>query len=621
MTTESSVISRRSTVLGRSGHSRFGRTCPGLSRLGRKRSGLSHLGRKRSGLSRLRQASTGKSDLRNRGGWSAAIAALAFLLTACSMPAPSTPSGEPVSLAIVNARVWTGDARRPWAEAVAVRGERIAAVGSGAEIRKLANSATRIIDAAGGMVVPGFIDSHLHFVDGGFGLASVQLRDARTPEEFIARIKAFAATVQPGTWITEGNWDHEQWGGELPHRSWIDSVTPEHPVFINRLDGHMRLANSAALRAAGVGRTTADVSGGEIVRDANGEPTGVLKDNAMALVARVQPAPTPELEDRALDAAMKHVAEQGVTSVHHMGTWNELAVFQRAHEAGRLRTRIYAAVPLASWTRLRDTIAARGRGDDWLHIGALKAFVDGSLGSHTAAFHEPFTDAPGDTGLLVTEPEELRTWIRDADAAGLHPVVHAIGDRAISLLLDMFAQAAEANGQRDRRFRIEHAQHIAPRDIPRFARLGVIASMQPYHAIDDGRWAERVIGPERIRTTYAFRSLLDAGATVAFGSDWFVAPPTPLEGIYAAVTRQTLDDRNPGGWVPEQKITVEEALRAYTSAGAFAEFAEARKGTLERGKLADLVLLDRDLTRIAPETIRDAKVVLTMVGGRVVFER
>ena len=537
------------------------------------------------------------------------------------MSAPPSSAPGPLSLAIVNARVWTGDAGRPWADALAVRGEHIAAVGSGAEIRKLADSTTRVIDAAGGMVVPGFIDAHVHFVDGGFRLASVQLRDASSREEFVRRIRDFAATVPPGTWITGGDWDHERWGGELPHRRWIDSITPGHPVFINRLDGHMRLANSAALRAAGITRDVQDVAGGEIVRDPDGEPTGVLKDNAMSLVGRAEPDPTPEMEDRALDAAMRYVAEQGVTSVHNMGTWNDLAIFTRAHEVGRLRTRIYAAVPLPTWARLRDTIAARGRGDGWLRIGALKAFVDGSLGSHTAAFHEPFADAPGDTGLLVEKPEDLRAWIRDADAAGLQPVVHAIGDRAIGLLLDIFADVGRANGPRDRRFRVEHAQHIAPADIARFAELDVIASMQPYHAIDDGRWAERVIGPERIRTTYAFRSLLDARAWVAFGSDWFVAPPTPLEGIYAAVTRRTLDDRNPGGWVPEQKITIEEALRAYTSGSAHAEFAEADKGTLERGKLADLVLLDRDLTRIAPETIRDAKVVMTVVGGRIVFER
>ena len=547
---------------------------------------------------------------------------LVLTLVGCATSPRTAPgSGEPATLAILNARVWTGNPRQPWAEAVAIRGERLAAVGSTAEVRGLVGTGTRVIDAKGQFLVPGFNDAHVHFIDGGHRLASVQLRDAKTPAEFTARLKAFAASVPKGTWITGGDWDHELWGGELPRREWIDAVTPDHPVWVNRLDGHMSLANSAALRAAGVTAATQEVPGGTIVRGPQGEPTGILKDNAQALVDRVRPPPPAELSDRALESAMRYVAEQGVTSVQNMGTWEELAIFERAHAAGRLRTRIYAAVPLETWERLRDTVAGRGRGDTWLRIGGLKGYVDGSLGSHTAAFHQPFTDAPADKGLLVNTPEDLYRWVSGADKAGLHVMVHAIGDRAIGLQLDTFARVAAENGPRDRRFRIEHAQHIAPEDVKRFAELGVIASMQPYHAIDDGRWAERVIGPERAKTTYAFKSLLDAEARVAFGSDWYVAPPTPLEGIYAAVTRRTLDDRNPGGWVPEQRIGVEDALRAYTLGGAHASFEEQEKGTLEPGKLADLVLIDRDLTRVPPETIRDAKVVLTVVGGQAVFER
>ena len=492
-------------------------------------------------------------------------------------------------------------------------------------VRKLAPNVAAL-DAGGRLIVPGFIDTHVHFVDGGFRLASVQLRDAKTREEFVRRIGAFAATVPAGTWIEGGDWDHSLWGGELPARDWIDAVTPNHPVWINRLDGHMALANSAALKAAGVTRATKDVAGGEIVRSSAGEPTGLLKDNAMALVDRVVAPRSDEMRDRALSAAMKYVAEQGVTSVHNMGTWDELATFARARKSSALDTRIYGVVPLKDWERLRDVVSrkeyggADGRGDDWLRVGGLKGFVDGSLGSHTAAFHQPFADSPKDRGLLVNTPEDLYRWIKGGDAAGLHVMVHAIGDRANGLLLDIFERVIGENGARDRRFRIEHAQHLAAADIPRFGKLGVIASMQPYHAIDDGRWAERYIG-DRIKTTYAFRSLLDSGARLAFGSDWFVAPPTPLEGIYAAVTRRTLDDRNPAGWVPEQKISVEEALRAYTSGAAYASFDEGRKGVLAPGRLADFVMLDRNIFDIPAEEIRDVRVSMTVVGGRKVFER
>jgi predicted amidohydrolase YtcJ len=537
----------------------------------------------------------------------------------------ATSTSPPVTLAIVNARVWTGDSAQPWAEAVAVAGDRLVAVGRSDAVRALAGTA-RVIDAAGGMVTPGFIDSHVHFLGGGFGLAAVQLRDAATKAEFIRRIAAFAKTQPKGTWILRGDWDHTLWGGELPARAWIDSVTPDHPVLVNRLDGHMALANSAALRAAGVGDDVADVPGGAVVRDAQGRPTGVLKDNATALVEHAIPLPAEAQWQRAIDTAMAHVAARGVTAVHHVGAagtgnaWDELAALRRAHEAGRLRIRFRVAVPLGDWQRLRDTIRARGTGDDWLRIGMLKGFVDGSLGSHTAAMLAGFTDAPADSGFYVTPPDSLVAWVQGADAAGLQVAVHAIGDRAIRTQLDIFERVARENPARDRRFRIEHAQHIAPPEFPRFAQLGVIASMQPYHAADDGRWADRIIGPERARGTYAFRSLRDAGARLAFGSDWFVAPPTPLEGIKAAVTRQTLDGAHPDGWVPAEKITVEDALRAYTAGAAYAGFQERELGTLAVGRLADLVLLDRDLTAIASATIDQAVVRLTVVGGRVVYD-
>jgi predicted amidohydrolase YtcJ len=523
------------------------------------------------------------------------------------------------SVAFVNAKVWTGDAARPWADALTVAGERISAVGSSAEVRKRASRDGQLIDVRQMMIVPGFVDAHVHTLAGGLGLSSVQLRDAATRDEFAHRIADFAARCSPGEWILRGDWDHEQWGGELPTRQWIDRVTPNNPVWINRHDGHMSLANGAALRAAGVTSDTHDIPGGTIVRDPQGEPTGILKDNAASLVERHVPPPTDGALDRALEAAMRYLAARGVTSVHHMGTWADLAVFERAHAARGLRTRIYAAVPIDSWRRLADRVHAAGGGDFWLRIGALKGFVDGSLGSHTAAMLAPFADSPADAGLLVNSVEDLERWTASADAAGLHVIMHAIGDRAVRLQLDIFERAARANGPRDRRFRIEHAQHLDRADVSRFGALDVIASMQPYHAIDDGRWAERLIGVERAQLAFPFRALLDAGARLAFGSDWFVAPPTPLEGIAAAAARRTLDGAHPDGWIPEQRIGVEDALRAYTSNGAYASFEEDDKGMLARGMLADFVVIDRDLTRTPPGEVADAKIIATVAGGRTVY--
>src|SRR6266581_5745695 len=546
-------------------------------------------------------------------------ASIAALLAVCSGAACS-PKAD---LLITHGMVWTGlSTGNPQPGGVAIRGGTILAVGDSAALARYVGGATTVIDARGGLVAPGFADGHTHFIGGGFQLASIDLRDAGTPQEFVRRIKTYAARLRPGEWILGGDWDHTLWrGAPLPHHEWIDSVTPNNPVWISRLDGHMALANTAAMRAAKVPMSGGDVSGGTITRDASGAPSGIFKDNAQSLIDPAVPDPAAAMLDRALDAAMTYANERGVTSVDHMGTWADLAVFERAHRAGTLRTRIYASVPLSTWAQLRDTVAARGRGDSWLRIGGLKGFVDGSLGSHTAAMLQPFTDAPNDTGLLVNTPENLYSWTSNADQAHLHVIVHAIGDRAINLQLNVFERVERENGPRDRRFRIEHAQHIAPADISRFAQLQVIPSMQPYHAIDDGRWAEKVIGPERAKTTYAFRSLEDAGARLAFGSDWPVAPATPLEGVYAAVTRRTLDDKHPGGWIPEQKITVEDALRAYTSGGAYASFEENEKGSLASGRLADLVIIDRDLTKIPLETIRNAKVEYTIVGGRIVYDR
>jgi predicted amidohydrolase YtcJ len=534
---------------------------------------------------------------------------------------PSAASAPRVDLAIYG-RIWTGDSAKPWAEALAVSGDKIAAVGDSASVARMAGKGTRVIRNAA-MVVPGFMDGHTHFIYGGFQLTQVDLRDADTPEEFVRRIKNYAAKAKPGEWILGGNWDHERWPGTpLPDRSWIDSVTPNNPVFVDRLDGHMTLANSLVLKLAHIDRATKEVTGGTIVRRPDGEPTGVVKDAAQNLVYAVQPTPSRERSDAAIDRAMHWAASKGVTGVGDVSVpWFEVAALRRAHAAGRMITRVAVYVALQDWRLMADTVKANGVGDDWLRVAGVKGYVDGSLGSTTALLYEPYNDAPKTTGLLVTPEDSLRAWIASADSAGLQVAVHAIGDKANGLILDIYDSVAQAHGRKDRRFRIEHAQHLRRQDIGRIAQTGVIASMQPYHAIDDGRWAEKRIGPERIKTTYAFRSLLDQGARLAFGSDWTVAPLDPILGIYAAVTRRTLDGKHPEGWVPEQKITVEEALRAYTAGNAYAVFAEQKRGKLTPGYLADIVILDRDLTTAQPETLKDAQVTMTLVGGKSVYTK
>jgi predicted amidohydrolase YtcJ len=507
---------------------------------------------------------------------------------------------------------------------VAVVADRIVAVGDSASIAKQVGSGTRVISNGKAMVAPGFMDGHLHFTDGGFQLASVDLRPADSPEEFVGRLKDFALERKPGEWILGGDWDHERWpGAPLPRREWIDSVTPNNPVFVNRLDGHMGLANSAALRAAKITRATKDIRGGVIVRDPRtGEPTGILKDEAMGPVLRAIPEPTGAQRDAALRRALAYAASKGVTAFAHVSVAPaDLGTYLRAKQAGTLTARAALYFPLETWHAVADTVAKLGRGDDWVWIGGVKGYVDGSLGSTTALFYSPYNDDPKTSGVLVTPEDSLRRWIGAADSAGLQVAVHAIGERANGLILDIYDSVAKAHGPRDRRFRIEHAQHLRRQDIARLAHSGDIASMQPYHAIDDGRWAEKRIGPERIKTTYAFRSLLDNGAHLAFGSDWTVAPIDPILGIYAAVTRRTLDGKNPNGWVPDQKITVEEALRAYTAGNAYGVFAERSRGKLAPGYLADLVVLDQDLTAIPPEAIEQAGVRATIVGGKVVFQR
>lgn len=533
--------------------------------------------------------------------------------------------GRQADLVVTGGMVWTGLSRGgPRPGAVAVTRGKVLAVGDSADVARFVGPRTLLVRASGGLVVPGFTDGHTHFVDGGFQLASVDLRDARTPAEFVRRIKEFARTRKPGEWILGGDWDHTLWPGQpLPRHEWIDSITPDNPVFVNRLDGHEALANAAALRAAGVTKDTPTPPGGEIPRDPqSGEPLGIFKDRALDVIGRTIPEPTPERRDSALARALAFAASLGVTATAHMSaSWADLASYRRLERAGRLTLRAALYLPLESWRAVADTVRLRGAGDEWVKIGGLKGFMDGSAGSRTAYFFEPYSDSAGYYGLLQHPEADMRGWIGSADAAGLQIAVHAIGDRANAIVLAIYDSVARAHGPRDRRFRVEHAQHLRPQDIPRFGQLGVIASMQPYHAIDDGRWVEQRIGPVRIKTTYAFRTLLDTGASLAFGSDWTVAPLDPLLGVYAAVTRRTLDGKNPNGWVPEQKITLEEALRAYTAGNAFATFDERTRGALAPGYDADIVVLDRNLFTVPPESLNTVRVKVTIVGGKIVYQR
>ncbi len=524
-------------------------------------------------------------------------------------------------LVLRGGRVWAGKGLPP-ATALAARDGRVVAIGGDAVVAPWIGKGTRVIELHGRLAVPGFNDAHVHFLSGGFGLLSVDLRPATDEADLARLIAGHARTLPKGTWILEGNWDHEAWPSQaLPTRGAIDAATPDHPVFVQRLDGHMALANSVALRRAGITRDTVDPPGGTIVRDAAGEPTGILKDNAADLVSRVIPEPSREMNLRAARAALAEAARVGVTTVQDNSATDALPTYQALRARGELTARLFVWRYASAMPALLQAGIRSGLGDEWIRFGALKILADGSMGSGTAAFFEPYSDDPKTSGLLLQPVEELERTIRDADAAGFQLAVHAIGDRANSLVLDAFEKAARANGPRDRRFRIEHAQVVRKQDLPRWKALGVIASIQPSHCIDDMRWAEKRIGHARARDSYNFRSFTAASIPVAFGTDWFVEPLDPRLGLYAAVTRELPGGGPPGGWFPEEKITLEDALDLYTRGSAYAEFAETEKGTLERGRLADVAVFARDLFAIPPRAILDTPVDLTIVGGRIVFER
>ena len=549
----------------------------------------------------------------------------ATLILICIVGSKLVAQSKPAAdLIITNAKVWTVDKTHPTAQAVAVLGDRIVAVGSNADIDVWRGHDTKVIDAGGKLLLPGFNDAHVHFVSGGLQLESVQLNDATSKQEFVRRIAAQAKKTPKGEWIQGGDWDETKWSPlSLPTKELIDAVTPDNPVFVSRYDGHSALANSTALRLAGITSQTPDPPGGVIIRDAQGNPTGDLKDAATDIVFKVIPPLSHEQRLRAVRRAMEYAASLGVTSVQNMDPdYADIAAYAELLQNGELTTRIYAA-PLIDQVDDQVKIGIRHAfGGPFLRIGAVKAFADGSLGSRTAYFFEPFSDEPGNRGLLGEEMQPLslmRDRMMKADAAGLQICTHAIGDQAISIILDLYADIVKAHGEMDRRLRIEHAQHMAAKDFDRFAQLNVIASVQPYHAIDDGRWAEGYIGHDRASRTYAFRTFLNHWVHLAFGTDWDVAPLNPIWTVYAAVTRSTLDGKNPNGWFPDQKLTVAEAIEAYTMGSAYAEFQENVKGSITPGKLADMVVLSEDIFSIDPAKIRDVKVLKTIVGGKVVW--
>ena len=536
--------------------------------------------------------------------------------------AQSSPAAD---LIITNAKIWTVDRSLPVAQAVAVLGDRIVAVGSNADVDAWRAPQTHVIDAGGKLLLPGFNDAHVHFVSGGRQLDSIQLNDATSSQEFARRIGERAKVTPKGEWIVGGNWDETKWSpSNMPTKELIDALTPDTPVFVSRYDGHMGLANSLALRLAGINTKTPDPPGGAIVRDAQGNPTGALKDAATDYIEKVIPELSHEQRVKAVKRALAYAASVGVTSVQHMDpSYADIAVYAELLQRGELTTRIYAA-PLITQVEDQVKIGIRHAfGGPYLRIGAVKAYSDGSLGSGTAYFYEPFLNQGNNRGLLSDEMHPvslMRDRYMTADAAGLQICTHAIGDEGISTILDLYTDVVKAHGEADRRFRIEHAQHMAAKDFDRFAQLHVIASVQPYHAIDDGRFAESHIGHDRASRTYAFRTFLDHGVRLAFGTDWEVAPLDPLLTVYAAVTRATLDGKNPHGWFPEQKVSVAETIEAYTMGSAYAEFQENEKGSITPGKLADMVLLGDDIFSIDPVRIRDTNVLKTFVGGKLVYD-
>lgn len=530
-------------------------------------------------------------------------------------------------LILFNGNVYTMNPSMPQAAAVAIKDSKILKAGGNQETMAFRGKKSECIDLNGKAVLPGFIDAHTHFLDGGIALSNVQLRGAVDKEDFISRIRRKALDLKLGEWILNGDWDHQGFAvPEMPKKEWIDPVTPENPVCINRIDKHTVLVNSLALKAAGINCHTDSPQGGKIEKDPmDGEPTGILKDAAIDLVTRIIPEPGIQVKKKAVLKAVGHAHSLGVTSVHDMAySTDNFDVYSELLREGDLNIRICLYIPIAAidefWERARTLPKENKR----LKLGGLKAFVDGALGASTALFFEPYLDNSKEKGIFMPDmyPEGIMEQrLFQADNDKLQVAVHAIGDRANHIILDLMEKVFNTNSQRDRRWRIEHAQHILPEDIARMGRLGVIASVQPYHAYDDGCWAHLKIGRERIRWSYPFQSLLNAGIKIACGSDWTVAPLNPLLGISSAVTRKTRDGKHQNGWIPEEKISLEEAVKGFTVNPAFVEGDEDFKGMIAPGKIADIVVLKQDIFSISVDEIENAEVFMTVFDGRVVYRK
>ena len=533
-------------------------------------------------------------------------------------------ASQRADLILTNGNIYTGDKKNPRVEALAIRGEQIIAVGNAADVRKAAGSLARAIDLHGQFVMPGFNDAHVHIGEAGKAKLQVNLVGAASLAEFQQRIRESLPSHKPGAWTTGFGWDHTLWVEKrFPTRADLDAVATDRPMIFTRVDGHVAVANSAALKLAGITRTTPDPPGGHIVHDpATGEANGMLEeDAAMLLVKKLVPPPSPEDRMRGITLALAEASRDGITSLQDNSSWDDFLVYQQLKLSGNLPVRITEWLPFdKSVSDLKELRRSGGTTDAWLKTGMLKGFLDGSLGSRTAALLAPYSDDPSTSGILLMDPAAVARMAVERDAAGFQIGFHAIGDRANRVALDAFAAVLKANGLRDRRDRIEHAQIVAPADFPRFAELDIIASMQPSHETTDMRWAQDRLGAERSTGAYAWNTLQREGVRLAFGTDYPIESINPMRGLHACVTRALPDGTPAGGWQPQEKISIEDCIHDYTYGSAYAQFEEARKGILAPGMFADMVALSQDVTRIPPADILKTQVEWTMTGGRFVYQ-